>query len=132
MRPYLKAMLFSLGLTLLGHATAADHRAEILNQMATALAQGQCDAIMQRQFQTTVTGRTTTGDYIADNGKLHECQYVQEIIVSHCTKAKSCPSYEQWSRQNPSFTPNLPRHVFITELELRRQKLNALRTPVAK
>src|ERR1039457_22646 len=92
----------------IAHASDMTAREQIEQQTRLALADGQCSAVLMKVGQTTVT----PGHYVSDRLKLHECQYVQEMVASSCVKLKTCPSYAAWSQTNPDFSPALPREKF--------------------
>lgn len=106
-------------------ACAQDNDA-LYRQLGTALIAGQCDVVMQKG--TTSESERSGASYVADNKQLHQCQYVQEISFQGCSRDKSCPSYEDWSKTNSDFTPKLPRGAFIAKLDERRERMFLLRS----
>jgi hypothetical protein len=98
-----------------------------LQKMAVVLAEGQCAAVLKKTSGVMMSG-SAAATYTADNGALHQCQYVQEMAASQCVESKTCPTYEAWAAQNPDFTPSMPRVAFISKLEGRQRMLSALRS----
>lgn len=108
-------------------ASATDLKKNIYRQRGVALVDGQCAVVLQKQYQVTAAS-ATTGSYLADNNKLHACQYVQEMAVSpSCSVYKECSTYADWSKVHPEFFPAMPRTAFVVELEKRQSMVSALR-----
>lgn len=83
---------------------------------------GICSAVMQKNGAHPRPGR-----YVADNRQLHQCQYIQEMVVGPCLKLGTCPSYEEWARANKDFAPELPRNLFEAKLDQRQAAVQAVR-----
>lgn len=109
------------------HAANTPDREQFVQQIGLALANGQCSAVLMKERQITATPGHYISHYISDRQKLHQCQYVQEMIVSPCVKLKTCPSYTTWSENNPDFSPALPRDKFEKMLDSRQAMVSALR-----
>lgn len=120
-----KTLIAALTIALAAPVLADNQRDAIVRQMGVALVAGSCYVVLQKQYE--ITGATTTGTYLADNAKLHQCQYIEEVSSDHCVKAKNCQSYEQWSKAHPEFAPDLPRSIFVARLEQRQAAVRAIR-----
>lgn len=101
----------------------ASERDQALRTLGMAFAHGQCSVVLMKEGETTVT----PGHYIADNLKLHQCQYVQEMLASPCVELKTCPAYETWAKAATDFSPSMPRAAFEKTLDSRRAMVAALR-----
>ena len=120
-------VLISVWWLMIGNAGAADHSDEMFRRIGIALMDGQCSAVLQKQYQITASG-VSTSSYISASKNLHQCQYVQEMAVSSaCVVAKACPTYEDWSKANPEFYPSMSRHAFVSELDKRQSMVSVRR-----
>lgn len=95
---------------------------ELKRQLIMVQLDGICSAVMQKNGASPRPGR-----YVADNRQLHQCQYIQEMVVGPCLKLGTCPSYEEWARANKDFAPELPRNLFEAKLDQRQAAVQAVR-----
>lgn len=101
-----------------------NYKDKMFDLLGFELLKSQCSIVMQKQFHVTDKFYTVSS-YIADNTKLHQCQYIYEMAVSQKDLTeKNYPTYEEWSKSNPEFSPSMPRSSFVAELEKRRSAVD--------
>lgn len=105
----------------------AERTTNLARQIGMAVADAGCAVLLQKQVKVAADGGTTA-TYVADNAKLHQCQYLHEMALSPCSAVGTCQSYTEWSNANPAFSPSLPRAVFLALLEERQARISAKQT----
>nr|WP_321303036.1 hypothetical protein [Alcaligenes faecalis] len=87
-----------------------------------------CALVLQKQFNISDDARTI-GNYAADNVELHQCQYLQEMTATPDFLVEgNFPTYEDWSKAHPEFSPSMARTFFVVELDKRQSMLSELRS----
>lgn len=89
----------------------------IIAQMAESFCQG----VTSSYSNDTLVASKSEGLVESSRG-LHSCQFFTEINDSGCLEVGSCPTYDEWTRDNPDISPELPREVFLAALALHAEK----------
>ncbi len=97
-------------------------QAGLMRMFAGAFVQGRCSVAA---LHHTRSDGTVVTDYAASNADLHFCQYVREKVTPTCMANGSCLSYEAWTKENASLSPDQPRDIFLSLLAERVKRVGS-------